>query len=136
EADGEDPWVFAPNLGSTLEDRLRWDEFDSDERERVLRSLAALRKAMVDRGVVWQGFAPRNMFFRNSQIVLIDFEEVVDAQTCPARAAKCLLWHRVFFADCLTAGEAATLFTPLPTEPAIPDDQAMTADGFERALRG
>jgi len=136
EVDGGDPWVFAPNLGCTLEDRLRWDKFDADERERVLRSLAALRRTMVEHGVVWQGFAPRNMFLRDGQIVLIDFEEVVDAATDPARAAECLLWHRVFFADCLTGHEAATLFAPLATEPGIPDDHAVTADGFERALLG
>ncbi|MFL6076973.1 MAG: pyridoxal-dependent decarboxylase [Mycobacteriales bacterium] len=136
EVEGADPWVFAPNLGQTLEDRLRWGPLDADERKRVVRSLATLRNAMTDHGVVWQGFAPRNMFLRDGQIVLIDFEEVIDARIDPVRAAECLLWHRVFFADCLTGQEAAALFSPLATEPRIPDDQAVVADEFERALLG
>jgi glutamate/tyrosine decarboxylase-like PLP-dependent enzyme len=136
DVDDGDPWVLAPNLGRTLEDRLRWDEFGDNDRERVVRSLAALRRTMVDFGQVWQGFAPRNMFLRDGRIVLIDFEEVVDAAADPARAAECLLWHRVFFADCLTEQEAGLVFSPLANEPRIAESRAMAADGFEQALLG
>lgn len=136
EVDDGDPWVVAPNLGRTLEDRLRWDEFGPGERDAVVRSLIALRKAMVSRGVVWQGFAPRNMFLHEGHVVLIDFEEVVDSTADPVRAAECLLWHRVFFADCLTEAESVALFTVLANEPQIPEGQALEADGFERALLG
>jgi glutamate/tyrosine decarboxylase-like PLP-dependent enzyme len=134
ECDGGDPWVFAPNLGHTLEDRLRWDEFAVGERRQVLTSVAALRRAMADAGLAWQGFAPRNMFLRDGRLVLIDFEEVVDAAGDPARAAECLLWHRIFFADCLTEQEANYLFVPLAGEPKVADDVVREADGFERAL--
>ena len=117
ETDGEEPWVFAPNLGHTVEDRLRWDEFTVGERRQVLTSLAALRKTMIDAGVVWQGFAPRNMFLLDGKLILIDFEEVVDAAADPARAAECLLWHQIFFADCLTEEEADDLFAPMTDAP-------------------
>ncbi|HEX8347126.1 MAG TPA: hypothetical protein VF657_20670, partial [Actinoplanes sp.] len=134
ETDGEDPWVFAPNLGHTVEDRLRWDEFTVGERRQVLTSLAALRKAMIDAGVVWRGLAPRNMFLLDGKLTLIDFEEVVDAATDPARAAECLLWHQIFFADCLTGPEADDLFAPMVDEPTVADDLVLEADRFERAL--
>lgn len=130
------PWVFAPNLGRTLEDRLRSRDLDAAQRAALVESLAALRAAMIDQGLVWQGFAPRNMFLHGDQIVLIDFEESVDAGQDPPRAAECLLWHRVFFADCLTAEETALLFAPVDGEPDVPDDHPMPADDFERALLG
>jgi len=136
EVPGSDPWVFAPNLGLTLEDRLRSRDPDGAERAALVTSLAVLRAAMIDHGVVWQGFAPRNMFLHDGQIVLIDFEEAVDARQDPARAAECLLWHRVFFADCLTAEENARLFAPVDGEPHVPDGHPMPADDFERALLG
>ncbi|GAA4714927.1 pyridoxal-dependent decarboxylase [Phytohabitans rumicis] len=131
-----DPWVFAPNLGRTLEDRLRSRDLDATQRSALVESLAALRAAMTDQGLVWQGFAPRNMFLRGGQVVLIDFEESVDASQDPARAAECLLWHRVFFADCLTAEETVRLFAPVDGGPDVPDDYPMPADDFERALLG
>jgi hypothetical protein len=131
-----DLWVFAPNLGRTLEDRLRWDDFGPGERDLVIESMVALRRAMVSARLVWQGFAPRNMFLGDGRLVLIDFEEVVETDADPARAAECLWWHRVFFADCLTADEAARVFAPVPGEPIVDDEHVLTADDFERALLG
>lgn len=133
---GGDPWVFAPNLGRTLEDELRCGDLGTADRAALLDSLAALRVAMISSGVVWQGFAPRNMFLRNSQLVLIDFEETVNVAANPARAAECLLWHRVFFADCLTRTESARLFAPTAGQPEVADDHIVAADKFERALLG
>ncbi|WP_020216755.1 pyridoxal phosphate-dependent decarboxylase family protein [Salinispora cortesiana] len=132
----DDPWVFAPNLGQTLEDRFREDAFALGERGALIDSMIALRCTMLAAGVVWQGFAPRNMFLRDSQLVLIDFEEVVVAGTDPVRAAECLRWHQIFFADCLTAEEASRLFASAADEPDVDDDQVRAADGFERALLG
>ncbi len=75
------------------------------------------------------------MFLRDGEIVLIDFEEVVDSGAAPARAAECLLWHRIFFADSLTASEAADLFgADGDGTPVLADDHPLPADGFERAL--
>jgi glutamate/tyrosine decarboxylase-like PLP-dependent enzyme len=136
EVDDGDPWVFAPDLGATLEDVLRSSALCRAERAAVVSSLAALRRRMIEHGVVWQGFAPRNMFLRGTQIVLIDFEEVVDTTSEPARAAECLVWHRVFFADCLDGDETATLFPAVPAEPRVDDGSPLTADAFERALLG
>ncbi|GGK72414.1 hypothetical protein GCM10012284_02770 [Mangrovihabitans endophyticus] len=136
EGVGSDPWVLAPNLGRTVEDRLRCNEFPAEERHKLLTTLTALRRAMVETGMIWQGFAPRNMFFRDGSLTLIDFEEVVDAAREPARAAECLTWHRIFFADCLTERESLELFQPLAGEPEIPDDTIREADRFERALLG
>lgn len=131
-----DPWVFAPHLGRTLEDRLRADDFGPGEREATISTLGELRRSMVSATTIWQGFAPRNMFLHDGKLVLIDFEEAVDAAANPARAAECLLWHRVFFADCLTPAETETLFASLPDEPTAPDEAPLTADAFERALLG
>jgi glutamate/tyrosine decarboxylase-like PLP-dependent enzyme len=133
---GEDPWVFAPNLGRTVEDRLRQDDFPPAERDRLVRSLAELRAAMASAGLWWQGFAPRNIFFQDGRLVLIDFEEVVDATADPVRAAECALWHRVFFADCLTDDDTAVVFVEAAAEPVVEDDRIVPADGFERALLG
>lgn len=129
-----DPWVFSPNLGETLEDLLRSGTLDSDTRRRVINALVGLRKAMLESGLIWQGFAPRNMFLRDGEIVLIDFEEVFHTSTSPARAAECLLWHRIFFADSLTSAEADELFTTDDSTPAVPDGHQLSADAFERAL--
>ncbi|MCX5555397.1 pyridoxal-dependent decarboxylase [Streptomyces sp. NBC_00038] len=130
-----DPWVFSPNLGETLEDVLRSRRLDSRSRRRILTALRRLRAAMLEAGLIWQGFAPRNMFLRDGEIVLIDFEEVVDSSASPARAAECLLWHRIFFADSLTAAESAELFAvDSDGAPTIPDDHPLPADSFERAL--
>ncbi|MBD0688381.1 pyridoxal-dependent decarboxylase [Streptomyces sp. CBMA123] len=130
-----DPWAFTPNLGQTLEDLLRSDALGSAVRGRVVVSLRAMRKAMLTAGVIWQGFAPRNMFLRGEVIVLIDFEEVVDAAVDPVRAAECLLWHRIFFADCLDPVEAEELFAgDEGGAPLIEDGHPLAADSFERAL--
>lgn len=129
-----DPWVFSPNLGETLEDLLRSGGTAPQTRRRIVTALGRLRRAMLDSGLIWQGFAPRNMFLRGEEIVLIDFEEVVRADTSPARAAECLEWHRIFFADGLTPAEADELFATVPGSPTLPDDHELAADAFERAL--
>jgi glutamate/tyrosine decarboxylase-like PLP-dependent enzyme len=136
EVDDGDPWIFAPNLGTTLEDVLRSPALAPAKRSAVVSSLAALRRHMIERGLVWQGFAPRNMFLHGDQIVLIDFEEVVQVTSDPARAAECLVWHRVFFADCLDEQETATVFAAVPAEPQVGDGYHLAADAFERALLG
>jgi glutamate/tyrosine decarboxylase-like PLP-dependent enzyme len=133
--EGDNVWVFAPNLGPTLEDRLRSNALAAVDRYEVVESLAALREAMLAAGLVWQGFAPRNMFLRDRQIVLIDFEEVADARADPARAAECLMWHRVFFADCLDDDETQRLFRAgAEWDPHVDPEHTLRADPFERAL--
>lgn len=133
--DAADPWVFSPNLGETLEDVLRSETLTASDRRQLVSALRGLRKAMLDAGHIWQGFAPRNMFLRDGEIILIDFEEVVDSAAAPARAAECLLWHRIFFSDSLTTGEAAELFAvDSGIGPLIADDHVLSADSFERAL--
>jgi glutamate/tyrosine decarboxylase-like PLP-dependent enzyme len=131
-----DPWAVAENLGVTLEDELRFGGLSRDDRWRVLAALSRLRREMIDTGMVWQGFAPRNMFRRRDQIVLIDFEEVVDASEDPVRAAEKLWWHRVFFADCLLEQEANVLFAHDQHAPRADNEAKLPADEFERALLG
>jgi glutamate/tyrosine decarboxylase-like PLP-dependent enzyme len=134
---GADPWVVAPNLGTTVEDLLRTRALGPELRGKLVATLTSFRQAMLEAAVVWQGFAPRNMFLVDGALVLIDFEEVVDVRDDPARAAECLLWHRIFFADCLTAGEAKVVFgAGQEAVAAVPDDHLLRADAFERALLG
>ncbi|MCW2569544.1 MAG: hypothetical protein JWN54_3641 [Mycobacterium sp.] len=128
-ADQEHVWVLSPNLGITLEDLLR-DHVET--RQPIIETLRVLRSTMLARGLIWQGFAPRNMFMVEGQLVLIDFEEVVSAEANPVRAAECLLWHRVFFADCLDSDEQAALFDGDGI--GVPDETVVPADDFERAL--
>lgn len=129
-----DPWVFAPDYGLTVEDELRANTLDITQRQRLVRTLTRLRTAMLDEGVVWQGFAPRNMFLHEGQLVLIDFEDCSDIHAEPTRAAEQLAWHNVFFADCLSSSELQKLFTDHPRTPVPPDDCVLRADDFERAL--
>jgi len=129
-----DPWVFSPNLGRTLEDTLRSGTLAPRDRRDVVSSLQALRAAMLRSGRIWQGFAPRNMFLRGGTIHLIDFEETADLQLAPARAAECLLWHRVFFADCLEPAEKEILFGADSGAVCVDDAHVLEADSFERAL--
>ncbi|MFI0448042.1 pyridoxal phosphate-dependent decarboxylase family protein [Actinomadura sp. 6N118] len=131
-----DPWALAPNLGTTLEDQLRGTELAPGRRAKVLEGLRVMRRAMLEVGRVWQGFAPRNMFVHDNTVILIDFEEVVDAAQRPERAAECLRWHRVFFADCLTAAEQHRLFEVDGAFPEPSDDLLLDADRFEQALLG
>ncbi|MGH8876243.1 MAG: hypothetical protein ACRD0P_02700, partial [Stackebrandtia sp.] len=129
-------WVISPNLGPTLEDRLRDNDFPPGTRGSVVASLSALRDAMLDTGVVWQGFAPRNMFLAGTRIVLIDFEEVADTAVDPARAAECAAWHEVFFADCLTPSEHDRIFTTTPGFLTAPESAPRRAAALEAALLG
>lgn len=131
-----DPWVLAPNLGTTLEDALRRNELAADQRRKIVATLCAMRRAMLDTGQVWQGFAPRNMFVHDDAVTLIDFEEVASAEDSPARAAECLYWHRVFFADCLTSAEWCELFKVDQTFIAPADSLMLSADRFEQSLLG
>lgn len=136
---GEDPWVLASNLGMTLEDALRHGGLATAQRARAVSALRWLRLAMLRRGVVWQGFAPRNMFLHDHDDVLwlIDFEEVTYAAHEPVKAAEQLAWHRIFFADCLTATETAAVFGVDDDSAPRPLDSApLAADPFERALLG
>ncbi|NGO67024.1 pyridoxal-dependent decarboxylase [Streptomyces boncukensis] len=132
--DATDLWVFSRNLGITLEDQLRSGSFDPAKRHHVVTALRDLRRAMLNAGLIWQGFAPRNMFLDNGAIILIDFEEVVDTSTAPTRAAECLLWHRIFFADSLTPDEAEEIFADDEKAPQIPDTLTLPSDPFENAL--
>jgi glutamate/tyrosine decarboxylase-like PLP-dependent enzyme len=125
----EHVWVLSPHLGITLEDCLRDHEID---RQPVIETLRALRAAMIERGQIWQGFAPRNMFLVDDTLVLIDFEEMVEVATDPVRAAECQLWHQVFFADCLEEAEFASLFGDEGND--VPSQTIVPADSFERAL--
>lgn len=133
----EHVWVFTSNLGVTVEDRLRTLPYDAPERRVLVHGVAALREAMLEAGVIWQGFAPRNMFFTDGRLLLIDFEETITAADDPARAAECLLWHRVFFADCLSDEDKALIFHREPNwlDDLAPDLQ-LPADSFESALLG
>jgi glutamate/tyrosine decarboxylase-like PLP-dependent enzyme len=134
---GEAPhvWTFTANLGTTVEDRLRDPPFGAPERQTLVGAIGALRAAMVGHGVVWQGFAPRNMFFVEGRLLLIDFEEVVRPESDPQRAAECLLWHRVFFADGLTEQERLAVFgLEADRFDGIPDDLVVPADPFEHAV--
>jgi glutamate/tyrosine decarboxylase-like PLP-dependent enzyme len=130
-------WHFSANYGRTLEDHLRSDDLGPAERRLVLRTLRQLREELFRDGLVWQGFAPRNMFYVDGCLMLIDFEEVVVLDADPPRAAACLHWHRLFFGDCLTLAETDLLFGgDADFAPAISDDEELTADAFERALLG
>jgi len=134
---GEGPhvWTFTANLGTTVEDRLRAVAHGAPERQTLVGAISALRAAMVGHGVVWQGFAPRNMFYVNGRLLLIDFEEVVRPERNPQRAAECLLWHRVFFADGLTERERLSVFGGEADRfDGIPDDLVLPADPFERTV--
>jgi hypothetical protein len=135
-AGGGDPWAVAENLGTTLEDELRFGGLAANDRRRLVSALGRFRRAMVDTGAVWQGFAPRNMFRRGDQIVLIDFEELADAKEEPVRAAEKLAWHRVFFSDCLQPYEADRLFVHDLAATGVHDDEKLRADKFEQALLG
>lgn len=120
--------AVSPFLGTTLEDALRDDVLTTSERASVVSTLAELRAAMVETRRIWQGFAPRNMFFRDGNLTLIDFEEVSESRDL-------LLWHEVFFADCLTTDERAQLFG----DGSIwlePDDGEVVPDAFERIYYG
>lgn len=127
----EHVWALSPDLGMTLEDRLRDQDMD---RQPVIATLRALRAAMIARGQIWQGFAPRNMFLVDGTLMLIDFEEMVAVTTDRVRAAECLLWHQVFFADCLEEAEFALLFSDEAVD--VPSEAVVPADSFERALLG
>lgn len=129
-------WVLSPDYGITVEDELRAGQVSSLDREMLVRSLATLRAAMLDTGVIWQGFAPRNMFRRDGQLVLIDFERCADVQHEPVRSAEYLVWHRVFFADCLTLDEQRIVFSRHTREPGVKDATSLSADQFEYALLG
>jgi len=131
-----DPWALARHHGRTLEDALRDRELTPGERRRVVATLAELRAGMLDTGLIWQGFAPRNMFLTGEEIVLIDFEECVELDADPVRAAGCLLWHQLFFADCLTTGELRMIFAEHAKRPRIDPELLLTADPFESALLG
>ena len=134
-SDAEHSWVVSPNLGITVEDLLRCLPQGHPDRALVVAGAAALRSVMVEAGVVWQGFAPRNMFLREGQLLLIDFEEVVRPETDARRATECLLWHRVFFADCLFVDEARKVFGAEPAWAGeIQDDLVIPADAFEQDL--
>lgn len=125
-------WTFAPNLGVTLEDHLRTESLAQGP---VLHALEALRHAMLKEGLIWQGFAPRNMFLVDGQLVLIDFEELVDVRVDARRATECLLWHRIFFADCLDECQANALFAADNADlSAIADDTIVSTDAYEQAL--
>jgi glutamate/tyrosine decarboxylase-like PLP-dependent enzyme len=130
-------WAITRNLGTTVEDRLRDPQFGGQERQMVVQAIAALRQTMIDHGLIWQGFAPRNMFFADGRLVLIDFEETVLPAEDPARAAECLLWHKVFFADGLTDDEKRLVFAGEPEWfcQLVPD-LTLPADAFEAALLG
>jgi len=134
--DGAVCWALSENLGTTLEDRLRSGALRERERADVVETLAALHTAMLARGALWQGFAPRNMFLGAGTLSLIDFEEVVDPVAEPIRAAEVRCWYRVFFADCLTPDEAALLFGNECAAPPIGEHEALPADPFEHALLG
>jgi glutamate/tyrosine decarboxylase-like PLP-dependent enzyme len=134
QGEGVDLWSVSPNYGTTLEDELRLTVCSTQERAQVVRALARLRAVMVEEGVVWQGFAPRNMFRRDGEIILIDFEEATSFADNPLRAAEMLLWHRVFFADCLTAIETEQVFRPVARCAEISEAAVLAADSFERAL--
>jgi glutamate/tyrosine decarboxylase-like PLP-dependent enzyme len=128
-------WAITRNLGTTVEDRLRDPQLGVRERQMVVRAIAAVREAMIDRGLVWQGFAPRNMFFADGCLILIDFEETVLPAEDPARAAECLLWHKVFFADGLTDEEKRLVFACEPEWfHQLAPDLTLPADAFESAL--
>jgi glutamate/tyrosine decarboxylase-like PLP-dependent enzyme len=129
-----DPWVVAEDHGMTLEDQLREHMLSPAVRSAAVDTLARLRRSMLEHGLVWQGFAPRNMFLRDDELRLIDFEECVATNENPVRAAECLEWHRIFFADCLTPAESAVVFAPHPGEVVINDERQLPADDFERAL--
>lgn len=132
--EGHDPWVFAPHHGTTVEDLLRDGSPDAATRTSLVSTLAALRRGFLDEGWVWQGFAPRNMFLTAAGLVLIDFEECADLNADPVRAAECLLWHELFFADSLTAEETAIVFAAHPKIPVIDAELPLRADGFESAV--
>lgn len=135
--EGDLVWTLAPDLGPTLEDRLREENLPAPQRQAVVAALAAMRRAMVEAGVIWQGFAPRNMFYRDGGLVLIDFEEVADAPSEPVRAAECLAWHRVFFADCLAPSEIEQVLEGDPAGLVGADpDAPVAADVFEAHVLG
>lgn len=134
--DGSDPWVLARHHGTTVEDLLRDGPVDAMTRRALVETLAELRRGFLDEGWVWQGFAPRNMFLTAEGLVLIDFEECVDLDVDPVRAAECLVWHELFFADCLTTGEAARVFVEHPKIPDIDAEHVLKADAFESAVLG
>lgn len=129
-----DLWVFSPNYGRTLEDTLRDGWLPAVERARVVETLARLRRAMLEDGYVWQGFAPRNMFLHRDTILLIDFEQAADSGQSAAYA-EMLAWHRVYFADSLTEAETLRVFPPAHI-PDLEHAPTLHADAFERALLG
>lgn len=132
--DGSDPWVLARHHGTTVEDLLRDGPVGDAIRHALVETLAELRRGFLDEGWVWQGFAPRNMFLTAEGLVLIDFEECVDLDADPVRAAECLIWHELFFADALTTEEAARIFVEHPKTPHVDAEHVMEADAFESAL--
>lgn len=105
-----DPWCIAEFLGETLEDVLRHDHISPADRRLVVDILAVIVNAMALTGIIWQGFAPRNMFWRDGILWLIDFERVVEMQEAPTDAYSLLSWHKVFFADALTPVEFVKVF--------------------------
>lgn len=134
--DGADPWVLAPHHGTTVEDLLRDGPVDTATRHALVSTLTELRRGFLDDGWVWQGFAPRNMFLTVEGLVLIDFEECVDIDTDPVRAAECLVWHELFFADSLTSEEATRVFAEHPKIPDVDAEHALVADPFESVVLG
>lgn len=133
---GTDPWVLAPHHGTTVEDLLRDGPVDAATRHALVETLAEFRRGFLDEGWVWQGFAPRNMFLTAEGVVLIDFEECVDLDSDPVRAAECLIWHELFFADSLTAEEAARVFGEHPKTPDVDPEHVLATDAFESAVLG
>ncbi|MGH3466903.1 MAG: pyridoxal-dependent decarboxylase, partial [Thermocrispum sp.] len=131
-----DAWSFAPDYGTTVEDALRAGGLNRSERAQLVRTLAELRARLLDAGIVWQGFAPRNMFRVGDRLVLIDFEACAVIEQEPVAAAEYLAWHSVFFADCLTGEESRLVFATHSRTPDISPQTTLPADPFERALLG
>lgn len=135
--DGDsDPWVLSQFHGITAEDFLRDGPPDPVARRALVAAFAAVRQGFLDEGWVWQGFAPRNMFLTGEGLVMIDFEECVDLDDDPVRAAECVLWHEIFFADSLAPAEAAHVFAGHPKIPDVDADHLLAADAWETAVLG
>lgn len=128
--------VISPFLGITIEDGLRESIYSKKDRYRIIKSLAVLRNNMIRKGISWQGFAPRNMFYRNDKIYLIDFEEIYNIDD-KWNFYSSLYWHKIWFQDCLSDDEFKLIFAG---DEKILEDIYQNIEGapdaFERAWFG
>ncbi len=107
----EKTYFFLDSLGATVEDDMKNWVIPLDRLPRLLELIKKFQVILTENGLVFWSLAPRNLFFKEDILYIIDFEKLFFIDTISQEKIDYISnFQRIWFSDCFNVKQINWIF--------------------------